>query len=68
MNSGYIKAYFQPLTRTISEKIFGTVSLRKGITEFAATEVHPEDRDRYLEFFDLNTLNERVADYIQQSV
>ncbi len=48
-------------------KIYGTVSLRKGITEFAATEVHPEDRDRYLAFFDLDTLKKRAEDYIQQS-
>ena len=48
-------------------KIYGTVSLRKGITEFAATEVHPDDRDRYLAFFDLDTLKKRAEDYIQQS-
>ena len=48
-------------------KIYGTASLSRGITEFAATEVHPDDRDRYLAFFDLATLNERVIHFIQQS-
>ena len=48
-------------------KVYGTVSLRNGISEFAAAEVHPEDRERYLEFFDLDTLKERVQVFIQQS-
>ena len=47
-------------------KVYGTVSLRKGVSEFAATEVHPEDQERYLRFFDLDTLKDRVDGYIQQ--
>ena len=49
-------------------KVYGTASLRKGITEFAATEVHPEDRDSYLAFFDLDTLEKRAAGFIQQQI
>lgn len=48
-------------------KVYGTSSLRKGILEFAATEVHPADHERYLEFFDLATLSNGTSDYIQQS-
>ncbi|EXM37611.1 signal peptide protein [Ruminococcus albus SY3] len=48
-------------------KVYGKISLRKGILEFADHEVHPDDRDRYLTFFDLETLNERVTHFIQQS-
>ena len=47
-------------------KVYGKVSLRKGITEFADNEVHPDDRDRYLTFFDLATLKERVVQFIQE--
>lgn len=46
-------------------KVYGTVSLKKGIIEFAENEVHPSDKDRYLEFFDLKTLMERNNSYIQ---
>ncbi|MCR5349599.1 MAG: EAL domain-containing protein [Acholeplasmatales bacterium] len=43
-------------------KVYGTVSLRKGIIEFAENEVHPSDKERYLKFFDLKTLKERIDD------
>ncbi len=46
-------------------KVYGTVSLKKGIIEFADNEVHPSDKERYLKFFDLNTLKERINKYIQ---
>ena len=47
-------------------KVYGTVSLRNGISEFAASEIHPDDKERYLQFFDLDTLKERAAKYIQE--
>ncbi len=46
-------------------KVYGTVSLRKGILEFAENEVHPSDKERYLKFFNLDTLKERINKYIQ---
>ena len=48
-------------------KIYGTVSLKKGVEEFAEKEVHPDDKKRYLEFFDLNTLVDRIKTHIQDS-
>lgn len=48
-------------------KVYGTVSLKKGIEEFADNEVHPDDKKRYLKFFDLETLKERINKYIQES-
>lgn len=44
--------------------------LREGIHSFCQKEVHPDDRARYLRFFDLDTLDARVNDndndFIQQ--
>ena len=42
--------------------------LREGIRSFCEKEVLPEDRARYLRFFDVDTLDERLGDrgYIQQ--
>lgn len=42
--------------------------LREGIRSFCDAEVHPEDRARYLRFFDLDTLGERLSEkgFIQQ--
>ena len=48
-------------------KIYGTASLKRGILEFAQTEVHPDDKERYLRFFDLLTLKQRIEKYIQQT-
>ena len=48
-------------------KIYGTSSLRKGIVEFASNEVHPDDKERYLAFFDIDTLKSRISIYIQDS-
>ena len=35
--------------------------LRKGIHSFCESEVHPDDRDRYYRFFDVDTLATRTA-------
>ena len=48
-------------------KIYGTKSLKSGIKEFTENEVHPNDRKRYLKFFDLNTLDKRIENYIQET-
>ncbi|MBQ7265196.1 MAG: EAL domain-containing protein [Firmicutes bacterium] len=48
-------------------KIYGTSSLRKGIVEFASNEIHPDDKERYLAFFDIDTLKSRISIYIQDS-
>ena len=44
------------------------LGLRDGIRSFADKEVHPDDRERYLRFFNMDTLAERVSDkgFIQQ--
>ena len=44
------------------------MGLRDGIRSFAEKEVHPDDRERYLRFFDVDTLDERLkdGDFIQQ--
>lgn len=51
-------------------KVYGSVSLRRGIKEFADSEVYPDDRQRYLAFMDLNTLDERIlrddCSFVQQ--
>ena len=47
-------------------KIYGTVSLRKGVQEFAENEVHPNDKERYLEFFNVDNLKQRIQNYIQE--
>ena len=45
-------------------------SLRSGIRSFAEKEVYPEDQARYLRFFDLDTLEQRMTasgkDFVQQ--
>ena len=46
-------------------KIYGTKSLRFGIEEFALKEVFEDDRKRYLEFFDLEKIENMKEDYIQ---
>ncbi|MBQ9519667.1 MAG: EAL domain-containing protein [Firmicutes bacterium] len=52
------------------QKVYGTVSLRRGTVEFANAEVHDDDRERYLDFMEIDTLSERIfADggiFIQQ--
>ena len=44
------------------------LGLRDGIRSFADKEVHPDDRERYLRFFNMDTLAELVFDkgFIQQ--
>jgi len=45
------------------------LGLRDGIRSFAEKEVHPDDRERYLRFFNMDTLDERVSSnkgFIQQ--
>lgn len=44
------------------------LGLRDGIQSFAQKEVHPDDRARYLRFFDIDTLDARVSGrgFIQQ--
>lgn len=42
------------------QKAYGTVSLRRGTQEFAQAEVHENDKERYLDFMDLDTLYERI--------
>lgn len=44
------------------------MGLRDGIQSFAIKEVHPDDRTRYLRFFDVDTLGDRLAEtgFIQQ--
>ncbi|MBP0962442.1 MAG: EAL domain-containing protein [Oscillospiraceae bacterium] len=44
------------------EKVYGRTGLRRGIAEFAATEVYPDDRDRYLEFMNMDNIGERIAE------
>ena len=46
-------------------KIYGTKSLRLGIIEFASKEVLESDKERYLEFFDLEKIENMKEDYIQ---
>lgn len=46
-------------------KIYGTKSLRLGITEFASKEVMRDDKERYLKFFDLEKIENMKEDYIQ---
>ena len=46
-------------------KIYGTKSLRLGIIEFASKEVLESDKERYLEFFDLEKIEKMKEDYIQ---
>jgi hypothetical protein len=44
------------------------LGLRDGIQSFARKEIHPDDRARYLRFFDLDTLEQRLSErgFIQQ--
>lgn len=44
------------------------LGLRDGIQSFAKKEIHPDDRARYLRFFDLDTLEQRLSErgFIQQ--
>jgi hypothetical protein len=44
------------------------LGLRDGIRSFADKEVHPDDRERYLRFLNMDTLAERVSEkgFIQQ--
>jgi EAL domain-containing protein (putative c-di-GMP-specific phosphodiesterase class I) len=52
------------------EKNYGVGSIRDGLKDFAANEVHPDDRERYLSLFDFDTLSERIKksgdNFIQQ--
>jgi len=52
------------------DKIYGTDSLRQGIREFSEKQVHPDDRKRYLKFFDIDSIEERTDNsdrkFIQQ--
>lgn len=52
------------------KKVYGTVSLRKGILEFAEEIVHSDDRQRYLDFMDFKTMRERIlqdgCSFVQQ--
>ena len=43
------------------EKVYGKEGLRKGVAEFTATEVHPEDCERYKAFMDMDTLRHRMT-------
>ena len=51
-------------------KIYGTVSLRRGIKEFAETEIYKEDKERYIEFMNMDNVNERIikdgCSFVQQ--
>ncbi|MCR5667416.1 MAG: EAL domain-containing protein [Eubacterium sp.] len=44
------------------EKVYGQGSLLTGIKEFTNTEVYADDRERYRQFMDLNTLEARYKD------
>ena len=52
------------------QKVYGTVSLRRGIREFVSAEVYKEDMDRYLDFMDLDTIYDRIVEdncsFVQQ--
>ncbi len=44
------------------EKVYGRTGLRRGIEEFAAHEIYPDDRKRYLEFMNMDDIDERIAE------
>ena len=52
------------------KKTYGTVSLRRGILEFAENEVHPADKQRYISFMDMDSLHKRFegsdCEFVQQ--
>ena len=51
-------------------KVYGTVSLRRGTIEFANVEMHEKDRERYLDFMNFDTLRDRILEddcsFVQQ--
>ena len=57
-------------SNSVFGKTYGTNSLKKGISEFAKNEVYIDDKQRYLEFMDFSTVDDRInadeSSFVQQ--